>query len=224
MRFYKNELLIGKANVERLKNKKVLIIGCGGVGGFAAEAIARSGIFNITIVDNDIIDITNLNRQIISLSSNIGKNKVDVLYDRIKDINPSCSVIKIKEFINNENLKDIVEKDFDYVIDAIDSMTSKIDLIEYCYNNNIKIISSMGMGNRLSPENIIIDDIYKTKYCPMAKIIRKELRKRDIKHLTVCYSQNEVNKRYKEPSSMIFEPGVCGINMAYKVINDLIET
>ncbi|WP_294463878.1 tRNA threonylcarbamoyladenosine dehydratase [uncultured Anaerofustis sp.] len=223
MRFYKNELLIGKDNVERLKNKKVLIIGCGGVGGFAAEAIARSGIFNITITDNDIIDITNLNRQIISLSSNIGKYKVDVLYDRIKDINPSCNVIKIKEFINSENLKDIITKDFDYVIDAIDSMTSKIDLIEYCYNNDIKIISSMGMGNKLSPENIIIDDIYKTKYCPMAKIIRKELRKRDIKHLTVCYSKNEVNKRYKEPSSMIFAPSVCGINMAYKVINDLIE-
>jgi len=223
MRFHKNELLIGKDNVDKLRNKKVLIIGLGGVGGFAAEAIVRSGIYNITIVDNDKIDITNLNRQIIALSSNIGKYKADILYDRIKDINPSCNVEKLKVFVSKENIPKILENNYDYVIDAIDSMTSKIDLIEYCYNNDIKIISSMGMGNRISPENIIIEDINKTQYCPMAKIIRRELRKRNIKHLNVCYSKNEVNKRYKEPSSMIFAPSTCGITMAYKVINDLIN-
>ena len=223
MRFYKNELLIGKENVENLKDKNILLIGCGGVGGYCAEALIRSGIYKITIVDNDKVDITNLNRQIIALESTIGKYKVEVLKQRIMDINPNTNVIGLKTFINKENIPQIVNNEFDYVIDAIDSMTSKIDLIEYCYKNNIKIISSMGMGNRLSPENIVITDIFKTEYCPMAKIIRKELRKRKIKKLTVCYSKNEVNKKYKTPSSMIFAPSVCGITMAYKVINDFIK-
>ncbi len=223
MQFMKNELLIGKEKVENLKNKNVLLIGCGGVGGYCGEALVRSGIYNITIVDNDKVDITNLNRQIIALHSTIGNYKVDVLKERMMDINPDANVTALNVFINKENIKNIVTNKFDYVIDAIDSMTSKIDLIEYCFKNNINIISSMGMGNRLSPENIVITDIFKTQYCPMAKIIRKELRKRNVKKLTVCYSKNEVNKKYKTPSSMIFAPSVCGITMAYKVINDFID-
>ena len=223
MRFLKNELLIGKENVENLKDKNILLIGCGGVGGYCAEALIRSGIYNITIVDNDKVDITNLNRQIIALESTIGNYKVDVLKQRMMDINPHANITKLKTFLNKENIPEIINNKFDYVIDAIDSMTSKIDLIDFCYKNNINIISSMGMGNRLSPENIVITDIFKTEYCPMAKIIRKELRKRNIKKLTVCYSKNEVNKKYKTPSSMIFAPSVCGITIAYKVINDFIN-
>ncbi|MGN8913924.1 tRNA threonylcarbamoyladenosine dehydratase [Anaerofustis butyriciformans] len=223
MRFLKNELLIGKENVENLKDKNILLIGCGGVGGYCAESLIRSGIYNITIVDNDKVDITNLNRQIIALESTIGNYKVDVLKQRMIDINPHANITKLKTFLNKENIPEIVNNKFDYVIDAIDSMTSKIDLIDFCYKNNINIISSMGMGNRLSPENIVITDIFKTEYCPMAKIIRKELRKRNIKKLTVCYSKNEVNKKYKTPSSMIFAPSVCGITIAYKVINDFIN-
>lgn len=223
MRFFKNELLIGKENIENLKDKKILLIGCGGVGGYCAEALIRSGIYNITIVDNDKIDITNLNRQIIALESTIGNYKVDVLKQRMMDINSHANITKLNTFLNKENIPEIVNNEFDYVIDAIDSMTSKIDLIDFCYKNNINIISSMGMGNKLSPENIVITDIFKTQYCPMAKIIRKELRKRNIKKLTVCYSKNEVNKRYKTPSSMIFAPSVCGITMAYKIINDFIN-
>ncbi|WP_290772696.1 tRNA threonylcarbamoyladenosine dehydratase [Anaerofustis sp.] len=223
MRFYKNELLIGKENTEKLQNKSVIIIGCGGVGGFCAEAIARSGIYNITIVDNDKVEITNLNRQIIALNSTVGKYKVDILKERIMDINPNAKVTKINSFLDKSNIDNIVSKEYDYVIDAIDSMSSKIDLIDYCYKNDINIISAMGMGNKLSPENIIIDDIYNTSYCPMAKIIRKELKKRNIKKLNVCYSKNEVDKKLKTPSSMIFAPSICGITMAYKVIKDLTE-
>lgn len=225
------ELLIGNEKLNKLINSKVIIFGCGGVGGYTVEALARSGIKNITIVDKDKVSISNINRQIIALHSTVGLDKVDVLETRIKDINPLCNVIKFKEFYLPDNSNFVNLLDYDYVIDCIDTVSAKLDIIEKCVKNNINIISAMGMGNKLDPTKIEIADISKTSICPLARTIRYELRKRDIRHLKVIYSKEEPLKPIEAiiengktiPGSNSFVPSVAGLIIASEVIKDLIK-
>ncbi|MDL2311032.1 tRNA threonylcarbamoyladenosine dehydratase [Peptostreptococcaceae bacterium OttesenSCG-928-C18] len=225
----RTELLIGKDSVQKLLNSKVIIFGVGGVGGFTVEALVRAGIENICLVDYDIIDVTNINRQIIALNSTVGKYKTEVLKDRIKDINPLCDVKIFKTKLVPENIENFNLEEYDYVIDAIDNITSKISLIEYCYNNNIKIISSMGAGNKLDPTRFKVSDINKTKMCPMARVIRTKLKKIGVKKLKVVWSDEEVTGKTmrndsigkSSPSSISFIPSVVGLIIAGEVIKDL---
>ncbi len=219
----RQETLIGRDNIDKIKNTNIIVFGVGGVGGFAIEALVRAGVKNITIVDNDVVNITNLNRQIIALNSTVGKCKVDVMGDRIKDINPSCIVTKYNLYYEPGcNIIDL--KKYDYIVDCIDSLKSKVDIIKKAYDNNIKIISCMGMGNKLKPLMIEVTDIYKTSYCPLARRIRVELKKLGIKKLKVCYSKEEPLKNNEGvPSSISFVPATAGLIIAGEVINDIIK-
>ena len=220
----RTEKLIGKSNIEKLKNSTVVVFGLGGVGSYVVEALARSGIQNLVIVDKDIVDITNINRQLIATHSTIGKSKVDVAKKRILDINPNCNIMAIKEFVSKENIAQLLdEKNINYIIDAIDTVSSKLSIIEYAYNNSIKIISCMGTGNKLDASNFEITDINKTSVCPLAKVIRKELRKLNIPKLKVLYSKEEPLKlNSSTPASISFVPSVAGLLIAGEVIRDLI--
>ncbi|MCL2320769.1 MAG: tRNA threonylcarbamoyladenosine dehydratase [Oscillospiraceae bacterium] len=234
--FSRTELLIGKENLKILKDKKIAVIGIGGVGSFAVEALARCAIGQLILVDNDIVSISNLNRQIHATFKTISKNKVDVMAERVKDINPNCHVKAYNTYIKKENIEDILGSDLDYVIDAIDTVTSKLDLILYCKEKNINIISSMGTGNKLDPTKFKISDIYKTKICPLAKVMRHELRKRNVESLKVLYSdETPIKPNYEEaliceesficsnPGSISFVPPVAGMIIAGEVIKDLIN-
>ncbi|MCY6960682.1 tRNA threonylcarbamoyladenosine dehydratase [Clostridium brassicae] len=228
----RTEKIIGKENLEKLIKSKVVIFGIGGVGGFVTEALARSGIQNITLVDKDEVDISNINRQIIATTSSVGKAKVDVMKERVLDINPSCIVTTHKVFVTKDNIKDIIGQDTDYVIDAIDTVTSKIALVVWCNENNIRLISSMGTGNKLDPTKLKVSDIYKTNVCPLAKVMRKELKSRGIKKLKVVYSEElpiKISEEYKDkgqrkqsPGSISFVPSSAGLIIAGEVIKDLI--
>ena len=189
--FQRTELLIGNEGLSKLNKANIIIFGVGGVGGYVVEGLVRSGIENITIVDNDTVNITNINRQIIALQSTIGKVKVDVVEERIKDINPNCNVTKYQMFYLPDEASKIDLSKYDYVIDCIDTVTAKINIIERCSNLGVKVISCMGMGNKLNPLDIRISDIFKTSVCPLARTMRYELRKRNIKELKVCYSLEE---------------------------------
>jgi len=218
-----NRLELMVNDINKLKEKCVAIIGLGGVGGASLESIVRSGIENIIIVDNDIIDITNLNRQIISLRSNIGKLKVDVANERIKDINPNCKVIKLNLFLDSSNINILFNYDIDYVIDACDTIDTKVLLIKECLNRNIKIISSMGTGNKFDPSKLEIIDISKTSYDPLAKSLRKKLKDIGIKH-TVVVSSTEKPLNINNPvGSNSIIPIVAGILCASYVINDILK-
>ena len=222
----RTEALIGKENIRKLQNSNVIVFGLGGVGSYVVEGLVRSGIQNICIVDKDIVDITNMNRQLIADSENIGKNKVDAQEERILKINRSAKVIKIKEFVNKDNIEEIMKSysHIDYVIDAIDTVSSKLEIIKYCYQNNINIISSMGSGNKLDASKFEITDIFKTSVCPLAKVMRKELKKLDIKSLTVLYSKEEpIKTNLDTPASISFVPSVAGLLIAGKVVKDLIK-
>lgn len=223
--------IIGDEGIEKLKNSNVIIFGVGGVGSFAAEAIARAGVGNMTIVDFDDVDITNINRQLPALHSTVGKYKVEVMKDRILDINPNINIKAIKDIYNKETSEKLLTEDYDYVIDAIDMVTSKIHLIETCKLKGLEIISSMGMGNKLDPTKIVVTDIYKTSMCPLAKVMRKELKDRKIKKLKVVYSterpqelkQKIMNGKKITPGSISFVPSVGGLTIASVVINDLLN-
>ena len=180
-RFSRSEIVLGKENIDKLSKAKVIVFGCGGVGGYVIEGLVRSGITNLAIVDNDKVNISNINRQIIALESTIGLNKTDCIEKRALDINKNINITKYNMFYLPENMNEINLSEYDYVIDCIDTITAKIAIIEYCYKNNIKVISCMGMGNKLNPLDIRIDDINKTSVCPLARTIRYELRKRNIK-------------------------------------------
>lgn len=229
----RTERIIGSENVEKLKNSKVVILGVGGVGGFATEAIARSGVGTIVLVDKDEVDITNINRQIIATNSTIGQPKVEVMKNRILDINPKCNVIVNKVFIDESNISDLIDKSADYVVDAIDTISSKISVAVWCEKNNIRLISSMGMGNKLDPTKIKVSNVYKTSVCPLAKVMRHELKKKNIKKLKVVYSEEqpikprispeEANMRKKAPGSIAFVPSVGGLIIASEVIKDIIN-
>ncbi len=218
--FSRELALIGEQGYEKLKNSSVIVFGVGGVGSYAVEALARAGIGAITIFDNDVIDITNINRQLYALNSTIGKDKVLIAKNRILDINPECKVTAIKEFFNENSTINLNE--FDYIIDAIDSVKSKLFLAETAVKNNIKIISSMGTGNKLEPEKLTVCDISKTSYCPLAKKMRIELRKRGINHLKVIYSTEEAKCKNVPPASISFVPPAAGMLIAKEVITDLI--
>lgn len=210
--------------IELLKESTVLIIGIGGVGGYALEALTRAGIGNIIIVDNDIVDITNLNRQVISLHSNIGENKVDVAEKRIKDINPECSVTKINMFLTKENVRDIFNTKIDYIIDACDTMEVKKELIRISVEKDIKLISSMGTGNKLDPSKLEIIDLRKTSYDPIAKILRKMIKDERInkKIMVVCSKESPIKTNSKTIGSTSFVPATAGLLCASYVINDIV--
>lgn len=188
--FSRTELLIGKNNIEKLQNSKVAVFGIGGVGSYVVEGLARAGIGNFILVDSDDVSISNLNRQIIATTKTIGKPKVEVAKDRILEINPNANVTIYKEFYKPDNRVPF-ENDISYIVDAIDTVTAKIDLIEEAERLKIPIISSMGTGNKLDPTKFEVTDIYKTSVCPLAKVMRKELRDRGIKKLKVVYSKEE---------------------------------
>ncbi len=224
-------LIIGDEGINKLKGSHVIVFGVGGVGSFAAEAIARAGVGNLTIVDFDEVDITNINRQLPALHSTVGKYKVEVMKDRILDINPNINIKAIREVYNKDTSESILSENYDYVVDAIDMVTSKIHLIETCKNKGLDIISSMGMGNKLDPTKIEVTDIHKTTICPLARVMRKELKDRRIKKLKVVYSTEQpkelkkkiLNGKKVTPGSVSFVPSVGGLIIASVVINDLLN-
>ena len=231
----RTELLIGNDGLNKLRKSKVIVFGVGGVGGFAVEALARAGVGEITVVDNDTVSLTNLNRQIIATYDTIDKAKVEVIKQRIQSINKDCKVITRQVFVSNDNIEEIVPKDIDYVVDAIDTVSAKLGLAEYCYKNNINIMSSMGTGNKLDPTQFKVSDVFKTKVCPLAKVMRCELRKRGVEKLKVVYSEemplkpksgysSEVKGTAKRPvpGSMSFVPPVAGMIIAGEVIKDIL--
>ena len=205
------------------RDKTVLIIGLGGVGGHALESIVRMGIENIIIVDNDKIDITNLNRQLLSLNSNIGEYKVDVARNRILDINPNCKIKVINEFIDSSNISSLFNYSIDYIIDACDTVTTKILLIEECIKRDIKIISCMGTGNKFHPELLEIIELKKTTYDPLAKVIRSKLKNINKKIMVVCSKEKGINIKDRTPGSTSLVPSTAGILCASYVINDILE-
>ena len=225
----REELLIGKANTEKLLNSTVAIFGCGGVGSYAVEGLARAGIGNFILVDKDIVDITNINRQLIADITTIGQDKVEIEKRRILNINPNADVKTYKEFYNKENAEKLVSTEYTYIVDAIDSVSSKISLIKEANKKDIKIISAMGMGNKLNPTMIEVADISKTEVCPLAKVIRKKLKEEGIYHTKVVYSKesptrvddSEENKQ--TTASISFVPSVCGLIMASEIVKDIIE-
>ncbi|WP_195937748.1 tRNA threonylcarbamoyladenosine dehydratase [Romboutsia sp. 1001713B170131_170501_G6] len=224
-------LIIGQEGIEKLKNSNVIVFGVGGVGSFAAEAIARAGVGNLTIVDFDDVDVTNINRQLPALHSTVGRDKVDVMKERILDINPDINIKAIKSLYNEETSEELLNEKYDYVVDAIDMVSSKIHLIETCKKKGLEIISSMGMGNKLDPTKIVVTDVHKTTMCPLAKVMRKELRDRKIKKLKVVFSTEKprelkekiMNGKKVTPGSISFVPSVGGLVIASVVINDLIN-
>ena len=237
--FIRTELLLGEENIEKLLTKQVLIFGVGGVGSFVCEALARTGIKNFTIVDGDTVDISNLNRQLIATNKTIGKYKVDVMKERILDINKDASITTIKAFLLPSSLDNNLFKSCDYIVDCIDTIATKLAIIEKAKELNIPIISSMGTGNKLDPSKLSITDLSKTSMCPLAKVMRYELRKRGIKNLDVLYSTEEPIKlssnsleqklleekkdKRQIPGSIIFVPSVAGILIARHVVLNLIN-
>lgn len=222
--YQRTKLVIGNEAVEKLKKIKVCICGIGGVGSYVMEALARVGIGNITVIDKDKVDVTNINRQIIATVNNVDKPKVLCSKERINEINPDIKVAEIEAFINEENIKECIDSSYDYVIDAIDTINSKVSLIKHCYENNIKIISCMGMGNKLNPLDIKIADIYKTSVCPLAKIMRKRLKEENIKMLKVVYSEEfPIKNNEGVLGSVSFVPSVAGLIIASEVVKDIMK-
>lgn len=228
-RFSRTEKLIGKESMEKLQKAKVAVFGIGGVGSYVVEALARAGIGHFLLVDNDIVAVSNLNRQIIATENTIGKPKVEVAKERILQINPEAKVEICQEFFMPKS-KEMFDDKIDYIIDAIDTVTAKIELVVRANKQNIPIISSMGTGNKLDPTKFEVTDIYKTSVCPLAKVMRKELRTREIKKLKVVYSKEEpIKAKGKEekagkqvPGSISFVPSVAGLIIAGEVIKDII--
>ncbi len=220
--FSRTERLIGTVALEKLKNSNIIVFGLGGVGSYTVEALARSGIGRLTLVDKDTVDITNINRQLYALQSTIGKEKTAVAKERISDINPNCEVTAITKMYLPENAEDFDLSQYDYIIDAIDNVTAKIDLAVRAEKLNIPIIASMGTGNKLDPTAFKIADIYKTDTCPLCRVMRRELKARGVKKLKVLYS-SEIPKSDGErsPASVSFVPSVAGLIIAGEVIKDL---
>ncbi len=224
--FSRTELLIGKDGVKKLSEAHVAVFGLGGVGGHVVEALVRSGIGKIDLIDNDKVSLSNLNRQLIATHSTIGRYKVDVAEERIKDINPNVITKKYQTFYTPETADEFDFSQYDYVIDAIDTVVGKISLVEKCKEYNVPVICSMGAGNKMDPTKFEVDDISKTSVCPLAKVMRQELRKRKIKDVKVVYSK-ELPIRPKTngervPASISFVPSVVGLIIAGEVIKDLI--
>jgi len=224
----RTKLLIGEDGIDRLKSKSVIVFGLGGVGGMATESIARAGVGSITVVDFDVVNITNINRQIIALHSNTGKKKTDVMKERIKDINPDIKVEGISDRITENNISTFDLKKFDYIIDAIDDVPAKLELIIKAYEINVPIVSSMGTGDKLDPEKLSLKKIKDTNTCPLAKSIRGTLRKHGIEDLIVVCSAEQPGRvvprsECSETSSISFVPPAAGLLLAKKVIVDFIS-
>ncbi len=225
----RTQMLLGKENVDKLWQKRVVVFGVGGVGGYACEALARSGVGQIDLVDNDTVSLSNINRQIIALHSTVGKPKVEVMRERICDINPQIKVNAYNMLFTKENSADFDFSAYDYVVDAIDMVSSKIELVLCCERAGTPIIASMGTGNKLNPCAFKVSDIYKTSVCPLARVMRTELKKRGIKKLKVVYSEEipamqetgEGGRRV--PASCAFVPSVAGLIIASEVIKDLVK-
>jgi tRNA A37 threonylcarbamoyladenosine dehydratase len=236
--FSRTELLLGHSAMEELKNKKVAIFGIGGVGGYVCEALVRSGVGHFEIIDNDDVSLTNINRQIIATHSTVGRLKVDVMKERMLDINPEVDVVARHCFYLPDNADEFDFTSYDYVVDAVDTVTAKLSIICRCKELGVPVISSMGTGNKLNPAAFEIADIYDTTMCPLAKVMRKELKKRDIDSLKVVYSKEkpveqasdvtEVEEpsagRRSIPGSTAFCPPVAGLILASEVIKDLTGT
>lgn len=227
--FSRTELLLGNEGMKRLRGAKVAVFGIGGVGGHAAEALARSGVGALSLIDKDTVDVTNLNRQIIALHSTIGRDKVDVMRERILDINPDCQVQAYKCFYLPETKDTFVFSQYDYIVDAVDTVTAKIQLVMEAQRCGTPIISSMGAGNKLDPAAFQVADLYETSVCPLAKVMRRELRKRGVKQLKVVYSREEAihpsfaGGEQTVPGSNAFVPSVAGLILASEVIRDLAQ-
>ncbi|MGN9163624.1 tRNA threonylcarbamoyladenosine dehydratase [Clostridium sulfidigenes] len=243
----RTELLIGKDGLNKLKGSKIIVFGVGGVGSFTVEALVRTGVGTIVLVDDDTICLTNLNRQIHATYDTVGKVKVEAMKDRVLSINKACNVITHQVFVTKENIPEIISDDVDYVVDAIDTVSAKIALVEYCNEKGIKIICSMGTGNKFDPTQFKVADIYDTKVCPLAKVMRHELRKREIKSLKVVYSEEMPTKPKQDdvvtcktgcvctggtkkcaikrqiPGSISFVPPVAGMIIGGEVIKDLLK-
>ena len=224
-RFQRLKLLIGEENFSKLNAATVAVFGVGGVGSFTVEALARSGVGHLILIDKDNIDVTNINRQIHALSSTVGKSKVEVMRQRILDINPVARVDMIQKFfLPGETVEDFFICRYDYVVDAIDTLTAKIFLIEECDRRKIKIISSMGAGNKLDATKFKVTDIFQTSVDPVAKILRKKLKERGIKNLKVVWSDEPPKKQLGIISSVAFVPSVVGLILAGEVIKNLITS
>ncbi|MBQ3897003.1 MAG: tRNA threonylcarbamoyladenosine dehydratase [Clostridia bacterium] len=221
--FERTELLIGEEAVNKLRNAHVAVFGIGGVGGYATEALARSGVGELTIVDKDDVDITNINRQIIALHSNIGKPKVSVMEERLKDINPDIKVNAKELFFLPDTADQFDFEEYDYIVDAVDTVTAKLAIIEKAHKAGTPVISAMGAGNKLDPTKFEVTDISKTSVCPLARVMRKELKARGINHLKVVYSTEEPKQRSETVASIATVPSVCGLLLANEVIKDLIK-
>ncbi|MBR2315047.1 MAG: tRNA threonylcarbamoyladenosine dehydratase [Clostridia bacterium] len=231
--FIRSELLLGESSTEKLRNSKVIVFGVGGVGSYTVEALARSGIGHITLVDNDDVAESNINRQLIATVSSVGQSKVEVARKRILDINPDCQVTALKELVTKDNTDMFSLSDYDYIVDAIDTVSAKIALAVEADAKGIPMISSMGTGNKLDGTQFEVSDIYKTSVCPLARVMRYELKKRGVKKLKVVYSKEEPltpapaetenSSRRQTPGSVPFVPGVAGLIIAGEVIKDLIR-
>ena len=228
-RFSRTALLLGEEEIERLARTRVAIFGVGGVGGYVAEALCRSGVGAIDLIDADTVSVSNINRQIIALTSTVGMAKVEAMRQRMLDINPDIKVRTHEIFYSEESQGEINISDYGYVIDAIDTVKSKLFLIEKAKKCGVKIISSMGAGNKLDPTAFTVSDIYKTSVCPLARVMRTELRKRGIKDLKVVYSKEEPLRAVADgeggrhaPGSIAFVPSAVGLIIAGEVIRDLV--
>lgn len=241
-RFSRTERLLGRDNIEKLSNARVAVFGVGGVGGYVAEALARSGIGHFVLIDDDSVALSNLNRQIIALESTIGRNKVDVMKERILEINPVAVVDAKKCFFLPENASEFDFKSYSYVVDAVDTVTAKLSIIEEAKKAGVPVISSMGTGNKLDPTRLEVADIYETSICPLARVMRRECKKRGIESLKVVYSKEETirasygspsndeqkelsehdKKRRSIPGSTAFVPPAAGLIIASCVVKDII--
>ena len=231
--FIRTKMLIGKDGLEKLSKVKIAVFGIGGVGSYVVEGLARAGIQNFVLVDNDKVILSNLNRQIIATTKTLGEYKVDVAKRRILEINPDAKVETFKEFFLPET-KGIIDDTIDYIVDCVDTVTAKIELVIRANKLNIPIISSMGTGNKLDPTKFEVTDIYNTSVCPLAKVMRKELRLRGIKDLKVVYSKEEPikinrvencnnNHKKQAPGSISFVPSVAGLIISGEVVKDIIK-
>lgn len=232
--FSRTELLIGADGVEQLKNARVAIFGIGGVGGHVMEALARSGIGSLDVIDNDTVSVTNINRQILATQKTVGRYKTDVAKERILEINPQAHVLTCKTFFLPENADQFDFSQYDYVVDAIDTVSGKISLAEQAQKAGVPIISSMGAGNKMNPAAFEVADIYETSVCPLAKVMRRELKKRGIHKLKVVYSkekplvpreseEQKTAQRRQIPGSVAFVPSVAGLIIAGEVVKDLLN-
>lgn len=233
-RFERFEMLAGKDAVSVLKSKKVIVFGVGGVGGYVCEALCRSGVGNIDVVDNDTVSITNINRQIIAVTDTVGMNKTTVMAERMRSINPDVKVTEYNMFYLPETAEEIDLSQYDFVVDAIDTVSGKLELAVRCQKLGVPLVSSMGTGNKFDPTKIVITDIYKTKVCPLARVMRNLCKKNGIKKLSVVYSEEEPktplfqpeendNPNKPVPASSAFVPPAAGLTIASFVVQNLIK-